>query len=519
MSVDLLIITGDSSVEFLEDPSRVARDVRAINHSLYEFHGFMGMRVLGPYKAAWAVRQHGYSCQVISKIQLMPIEELIKICEPFVNEKTIIGIGTTLVSYVVFDYSQEAFMKKLSPQSVVYKFIKLIEHFKNKYNTKVVIGGSQAVAFKHILKHDYLIQGEAENKLPQLMDRIRRGGIQKRPYDWKITGCDFKWHSSDFIVNKEPVPIETSRGCIFRCKFCQFDNIGKKVGTFERPLHCVKEEIIDNYTKYGTTHYWLTDDTFNDNNDRVIEFCDMVETLPFRINFMGYLRLDLAHRFQSTARRLYKAGLVGCSLGIESFHPEAARAVGKSFSAKHGKEFLDYFYHDICDSNITINCCNIIGLPGETVDHISQTLDWYRKRPHIHTNWSALTIFDPKRLPPEQATSVFEREALEYGYQFFKEKPMNYWERQEMSSVRAKEIHEKVIRYMKPHNINAGEPWLSMHYLSILNLTPKEARKIGWQEIYLNKTDIVKANNARYFDMLKSNIVGLKHENKIYCET
>lgn len=506
--VDLLIITGDSAVEFLEDPSRVAKDVRAINWSLYEFHGFLGMRVLGPYKAAWAVRQHGYSCQVVSKIQLLPVEELIALCEPLINEKTIIGIGTTLVNYLYYDYSYEAVMEKLSPQSVVYKFIKFIEYFKNKYNTKVIIGGSQAIAFKNVLKHDYVIQGEAENKLPQLLDRIRRSGLQKKPYDWKITGCDFKWHPSDCVVRKEPVPIETSRGCIFRCKFCQFENIGKKVGTFERPLQCVREEIVDNYEKYGTTHYWFADDTFNDNNDRVLEFCEMIESLPFRINFMGYLRLDLAHRFQSTTRRLYKAGLVGCSLGIESFHPEAANAVGKSFSAKHGKEFLDYFYHDICESNIVMNCCNIIGLPGETDDHIRQTIEWYRKRPHIHTNWSSLSIFDPKRIPPEQATSVFEREALNYGYKFFEDKPLNYWERGEMSSVRAAEIHAKVIRFMKPHNIKAGEPWLSMHYLSILNLTPKEARNIGWMNIYLNKTNIVKENNARYFDLLKETLYG-----------
>ena len=122
-----------------------------------------------------------------------------------------------------------------------------------------------------------------------------------------------------------------------------------------------------------------------------------------------------------------------------------------------------------------------------------------------------MPLFDPKRLLPGQATSIFEKKALEYGYQFFENKPINYWERREMSSEKAIKICDNFIRrHMKPHNINAGEPWLSMHYLSVLNLTPREARKIGWEKIYLNKTDIIRANNTQYFDMLKSSIVGIK---------
>lgn len=502
-AVDLLIITGDSSVDFVRDFHRIKKDVRAINHSMYEFHTFLGMRVLGPYKAAWAARQHGYDVQVISKIQLLPLEKIIELCEHFIDQKTIIGVGTSLLIYPKGDYSSDAFIKRLSPEGVIYKIINTIKHFRSKYNNKVIVGGSQAVAFKEILSPDHVIQGDAENQLPQLLDRIKRSGIQKKPYDWQITGCDFKWHESDCIVPSEPVPIETSRGCIFKCKFCQFENLGKKVGTFERPLSCVREEIINNFEKYKTTHYWLTDDTFNDNNERVNQFCEMVESLPFRINFMGYLRLDLAHRYQDTARRLYKAGLVGCSLGIESFHPEASKAVGKSFSSKHGKEFLDYFYHDICEANITINCCNIIGLPGEFPDHIEKTIDWYKKRPHIHTNWSSLNLNDPKRIPTGQSTSVFEREAEKYGYTFFPDRTADYWERGGMSSVLASEIRQKVVRKMKPININAGEPWSSLHYLSILKMTPKEARKIGWLNLYTDKTIAIQKHNSQYFDLLQ----------------
>lgn len=503
MAVDFLILTADSDIEFIIDPERIAKDVRKINLSMYEFHTYVGMRTLGPSKVAWAARQHGYTSQVLSKLQLIQVDEIIKLCEPFVNEKTIIGIGTSLIRFPTGGYLTEEQNSLFSPSSVVYKFIKTIEHFRNKYQTKIIVGGSQASAFQQIFKGDYVIDGEAENKLPQLLDQIRRGGIQKKPYNWQITSCNFKWHDTDFIVNKEPLPLETSRGCIFRCRFCSFSNIGKKVGTFERPLECIRQELIDNYDKYRTTHYWFADDTFNDNDERVNQFCEMVESLPFRISFMGYMRLDLAHRFQKTTKRLFDAGLVGCSIGIESFHPTASKAVGKAFSSKHGKQFLEYLYHDMCGENIVINCCNIVGLPGETEEHLQHTLEWYKKRPYIHTNWSALTLHDPKRAPKEYDRSVFELEAEKYRYQFFDDKPMTYWKSPIMDSVKAIQLRQKILKQMKPVNVDAGEPWLAMHYLSVLGITPKQARKIGWLNLYLNKTSTIQSHNFKYFDKVR----------------
>ncbi len=503
MAVDLLILSGDSGFEFINQPLRIKKDVRAINNSMYEFHSFLGMRTLGPHKAGWAARRHGYTTQVITKIQLLAFDDLISFCEQLVDSNTVIGIGTSLINYPKHDYSPETFKSKLTPDGVIIKLLKLINYYRRKHNTKIVVGGANSAIFKKIFNADYTIQGQAENELPKLLDRIKRSGIQKKMYDWDITRCDFQWHPSDCIVPKEVLPIETSRGCIFNCKFCHFENINKKIGTFERSLECVKQEFISNYQKYQTTHYWLMDDTFNDNDERVNQFCEMVESLPFRIHFMGYLRLDLAHKFQETTRRLYRAGLAGCSIGIESFHPEAAKAVDKPFSAKHGKQFLDYFYHDICESNITINCCNIVGLPGESKAHITESIRWYSARPHIHTNWSALYINDPARVDPDEILSGFEKDIEKHGFVFFSDKDKNYWEREGMNSDQAERMRRRIVQDMKPQNVDAGEPWVSMHYLSILNLMPKQAREIGWMKIHLRETERIRSHNIRYFSLLK----------------
>ena len=138
------------------------------------------------------------------------------------------------------------------------------------------------------------------------------------------------WHETDFIQQKELLPIETSRGCIFRCKFCAYSEIGRKKGTFEKDINLLKDYIVENYEKYGTTSYTLADDTFNDDDERMNEWCDMLETLPFKVKYGGYVRLDLFERYQETAKRLYNNGLRGCSFGLETFHPGAAKVIGKS---------------------------------------------------------------------------------------------------------------------------------------------------------------------------------------------
>jgi len=507
MAVDFLIITADSGANYLNDLDNTP-NIKDVHTSVFEFNTVLGMRVLGPSKIAWVARQHGYTSQVISRLQLLTTEEIINICEPFVNEKTVIGVGTTLLFFPRVDRNEGLvkFRDTLLPQAAVWKMIRVIEHFKNKYNTKTIIGGPKASAFQRIFQGDYVINGEAENVLPKLLDKIKRGGIQKKPYDWDIKTCNYQWHESDQIIDGEPLPLETSRGCIFKCKFCAWSNIGKKPGTFERPLEILHDHLVENYKKYKTTHYWFSDDTFNDDNDRVNAFCDMVESLPFRPYFSGFVRLDLAHRFPHTARRLYKAGMVGWNFGLESFHPQAAKAVGKTFNGKKAKEFLKEFYHNICDEDVMINCCNIIGLPGEPEEFVWESVEWYKQNPYIHTMWGALFLTDPKRADKDADKSIFEVDAHKYGYQFFDHKPSVYWKSPIMDHEYAKHLRERVVHRLKNVNINVAEPWVGMHYLSMLNASPRELTKRGWLDVYTKETSKIQKHYNTYFTRLTNRI-------------
>ena len=77
-------------------------------------------------------------------------------------------------------------------------------------------------------------------------------GAEVIDYDRTGDAFDFvnhvhKWHKSDYIIQGEAVPIEISRGCIFRCAYCSFPLNGKKKLDFIRDAESLKEEFIRNY--------------------------------------------------------------------------------------------------------------------------------------------------------------------------------------------------------------------------------------------------------------------------------
>jgi hypothetical protein len=85
---------------------------------------------------------------------------------------------------------------------------------------------------------------------------------------------------------------------------------------------------------------------------------------------------------------------------------------------------------------------------------------------------------------------------------------LNYWESPSMNHFQAVELRQRIARKTKKHNIEAGEPWLNMHYLSILGITPKQARNQykNWLNVYLQETKKIIAHNSQYFNFINKSM-------------
>ena len=355
-------------------------------------------RYIGPYKIAHWCRKHGYDTQVLDFVEICNEKMLYNMIKKFITPKTlVIGVSTTFMSVNTFMWSSGD--KHLMPEAI-YKALKKI---KEEYNgIKIILGGYMSEKFPGYNLFDATIMSyyeATEEIFVEYLNHLRTGSepplgqiqfplFKSKPrmvYSsarnkiYNIEYDDFKFTKNDYILPGEPLPLDISRGCIFACRFCQFPHIGKKKLDYIRGMEYIESEILHNYENFGTTSYYVLDDTFNDTEQKLSEFNKMVQRLPFKLTYSAYIRADLVHRFPNTVDLLRESGLTGAYHGIESFHPEASKLVGKAWSGKEGKEFLPKLYHDLWGKNVAMHCNFIIGLTGESKDSIKSTIKWFLK--------------------------------------------------------------------------------------------------------------------------------------------
>lgn len=352
--VDFLILSGicndDTNFRYTEDK------ILSLTH-----------RLQGPYKVAQQARRAGYTTQVIDFVQFIPIDVVLNLIDQLVDKDTVFSVS---VNHLLF-------LNK--PDELMFRTQYIVDYVKQKYNCKILIGGFNASFWKDFLRADYIMSNKSENDIAPLLDRIRNSGIAKNivPH-YDITTCDFKWHEQDFIQPNETLPLETSRGCIFKCKFCSFENLGKRPGTLIRDMSLVRDELIENYERWGVTRYQLLDDTFNDDMIKVEQWTRMSQSLPFKLEYTAHLRGDLVQRHADSAAMLLESGLRGCHLGVETLDKKASRAISKPWSGTNAREWIPEIQQTIWrDVNITVNL--VLGLPYETLKSMHDGFQWAYK--------------------------------------------------------------------------------------------------------------------------------------------
>lgn len=356
----------------------------------------MSTRPIGPYQLGHHLRKHFIGSQVIEFCQWYTPEQLVEYTEMFITRFTrVLGISTTFWAGMEM------------PTNVK----RALVVFRQRYpHIRVVFGGPRADSktFERC-PGDVTIVGDAETKLVEL---IRGHNIGTIPFD--ITKLDHRFQQTDCILEREILPIELGRGCIFKCKFCGHHNLGKAKHTYQRDMELIEAEMVYNYEKFGTTRYQFLDDTVNEDSTKIKLLSEMSQRLNFQLQWIGYLRLDLLNKFPDTPYQLLESGLQSCFFGIETFHPTASVAIGKGWNGKHAKKFLPELYHDIWKCTIPIWNNFIVGLPYETIADLESTRDWCKATPMGMHRFVPLTLYTNRT--DSGTKSFFTENYSSYGY-------------------------------------------------------------------------------------------------------
>ena len=403
-------------------------------------------RGMGSYQIAWYLREHGYTVQVIDFIKYLKTDQIISLLDKFITPDTKM-IGFSVLGLIEQD------------PWVFIKFQELLLKIRRKYPwVSIVGGGPTANRFEDGFSKgtfDWLIVGHAEDTMLSLTNHLVKGTtkpmFEKSPKGTRLIRETFsvpvekkfniqhskhRWHDQDCIRQGEALPLETTRGCIFKCKFCQYPLIGKHKRDFLRDMSEIRDELIENYNRFKTVNYYILDDTFNADKDRVEEFWQMTKTLPFKIRYSTYLRLDLIEAHPQTAIMLKESGLLGAFFGIETFNQEAATMIGKAFSGKKAKVFLPKLMHEIWNNEVSIYCGLIAGFPQETFDDLKATNQWMRDNGVHCWGWNPLYINRQNNFISEYQ-SEFDKNAEAYGFRFVDNS--SNWVTDTTSFVKAKE--------------------------------------------------------------------------------
>ena len=451
-------------------------------------------RTVGPYKLAHWLRKHGYSAQVIEFAHLLSEETLFDVTTHFITPETkILGISTTFFEWEPVKHSDG--VERRIPESM----FNVLKRFKLEYpHIKIVLGGYQSESvpsygifdatvmsytdsteeiFVEYLEH--LIYGKPAPKSEIML----QPGEKVRPFYSKASNIVYNIEKDDFVFTKqdcilpgEPLPLDISRGCIFACKFCQYQHTGKKKYDYVRGMELLEREILNNYELFGTTYYFLLDDTFNDTQQKLEEFNAMTKRLPFKISYTAYIRADLVHRFPDTAYLLKESGIFGAYCGLETLHPSASKLIGKGWSGKHAREYIPELFHNVWNKEVALHTNFIVGLTHDTLKNVFDTAQWHIDNRLHSIGFDRLGIWGPGQNNRFQIKSDFDKNPEKYGYIIdYNDNPSNpNWKTdnwtKDLAVKTMKKVSEIVAPYQKVSSWRAPTyNWLGMSREDILS--------------------------------------------------
>jgi len=394
-------------------------------------------RAPGAHRIATHLREEGYDIEVIDFWPAWNYEELRELFLDRIREDTMfVAVSAIFPNGGAGKHDQEWARQRYGI------FSKLKEEFgqygdpRSKYKVDF-IGGAQNISAIIGYQCDYYFAGYGEKAITEYC-KMKRGLehdliIRKRTYygaernviecrhdhpAFPWTNAHIKYEDRDYIQPDEILSIELSRGCRFQCKFCSFSVLGVK-GDYTRCEESVYQELLENYERWGTTVYTLTDETVNDYTEKLEKFAKVIGRLPFKPHLQGFIRGDLmAHRPQDWGP-MWDMGLWSHFYGIETLNDQAGKYVGKGMKSERIKEGLiaarEWFQHSdrgLYKSTIAF----ILGLPHETPETFIDGIRWMQENmPRQSVLFSPLMITQNETRNMMTNPSIFEKTALSSG--------------------------------------------------------------------------------------------------------
>ena len=363
------------------------------------------------------------------------------------------GIEFTLVDANLYDYDENKLgqeFKRLNPR-VILVSSSSIEYYQCCDKTirvarqvcpeaTTVLGGIYPTVLpEEAMKNealDYAFIGPAEERLPQLLDKLTQGdtaGIEKipgiafhgktgavvNPIDFKnkLKAIDPDYSNIDidgylsqktyshyhYVKFAEPtVILLTSYGCSYNCTFCASASIRGRRVSYRDPEN-VLAEIDYFYNKYNVRHFAIQDELLKKKKKRVKTILQGIIDRKYDITWKQ-VNGSVWHLDDETLELMKKSGCKILFISVESGSQRVLKhIIGKPIEL----ERVPAVVKKCNEIGLWVSANFVIGFPGETWDEIRQT---FKLAERLSLDCASFTIATP--LPKTQLYEICVRDNL-----------------------------------------------------------------------------------------------------------
>ncbi|MHB8171403.1 MAG: B12-binding domain-containing radical SAM protein [Thermincolia bacterium] len=300
----------------------------------------------------------------------------------------IYGTGVKVVGFSCYIWNIEATLK-------------LVEVLKKVEPDMVIILGGPEVSYevKELMEQnlgvDYVISGEGEKPLKELLLYIREGRGQKPD----IPGVSYRYQGEIIIVSQRaeildldeiPSPYqgsladfenkiiyyESSRGCPFKCQYCLSSTTqGLRFFSLERVRGDLARLLVARVKQVK-----LVDRTFNCHQERTLAILQFLKEHDNGLtNFHLEVAADLFDHETIEFLGTLRPGLVQLEIGVQSTNPETLAIIRRKMDIDKVQEAVRAIREK---GNIHLHLDLIAGLPGESIGSMAKSFnDVYGLKP------------------------------------------------------------------------------------------------------------------------------------------